>query len=235
MMFSGKRKDVFMKKKLLCLVLAMITVISFMGFGWLIKEGIIDLSKPKEATVDNGWELILVNDDYFIPDEYETNLLTLSNGEQVDKRIYPHLQKMFDDMRAQGHRPKVVSGYRSKSEQANILEAKCQEYMNQGYMRVTAEKMALQWVAQPGTSEHQLGIAVDINPDYAVTKGVGFYEWLRENAHKYGFIKRYPADKVEITGISNERWHYRYVGKEVAEIIFEENLCLEEYIDKYCD
>ena len=107
--------------------------------------------------------------------------------------------------------------------------------MNQGYGRITARKMALEWVAEPGTSEHQLGIAVDINPDYTVSKGVGFYEWLRDNAHKYGFVKRYPADKVEITGISNERWHYRYVGKEVAEIMYEENLCLEEYIEIYCD
>ena len=74
--------------------------------------------------------------------------------------------------------------------------------------------------------------SVDINPDYSVTKGWGFYEWLLSNAHKYGFINRYPADKVEITGISHERWHYRYVGKEVAGIMYEENLCLEEYIEK---
>ncbi len=224
-----------MKKKLLCLVLVAITVISFIGFEWLIKYEYINLTKPEEATLNNGWELMLVNDDYFIPDEYEIDLLTLSNGEKIDKRIYPDLQKMFDDMRAQGHRPVVVSGYRSEDEQQSILDNKIQEYIDQGNTRISAEAMALQWVAQPGTSEHQLGIAVDINPDYAVTKGVGFYEWLRENAHKYGFIKRYPADKVEITGISNERWHYRYVGKEIAEIIFKENLCLEEYIDKYCN
>lgn len=195
----------------------------------------IYFSKPKEATLDNGWELILVNDKNYIPDGYEVDLLTLSNGNRVDRRIYPELQQMFDDMRREGHKPKVVSGYRSESEQANILEEKCQEYMNQGFGRIVAKEKALDWVAEPGASEHQLGIAVDINPDYTVSKGVGFYEWLSENAHKYGFINRYPADKVEITGISNERWHYRYVGKEVAEIMYEENLCLEEYIEIYCD
>lgn len=221
----------FMKKKLLCLILVAVTATLLFG----LKKASINSTKPKEATINNGWELILINDDYYIPDEYETDLLTLSNGERVDKRIYPDLQKMFDDMRAQGHKPKVVSGYRSEVEQAIILENKCQEFMNQGYIRIIAKEKALEWVAQPGTSEHQLGIAVDINPDYSVTKGVGFYEWLQSNAHKYGFINRYPADKVEITGISNEPWHYRYVGKEVAEIMFEENLCLEEYIDKYCD
>ena len=189
--------------------------------------------KPKEATLENGWELILVGDDNLIPEYYKPELLTLSNGEQVDERIYPDLQKMFDDMRAEGHRPVVVSGYRSPQEQQNILDDKVQEYINQGHKRAVAEKMALQWVAQPGTSEHQLGIAVDINPDYTVTKGWGFYEWLLSNAHKYGFINRYPADKVEITGISNERWHYRYVGKEAAEIMYEENLCLEEYLEEH--
>lgn len=222
-----------MKKKLLCLVLTAVTVISIGAFGWLIKEEHIDLTEPEEATLKNGWELILVNDDYFIPKEYEADLLTLSNGEQVDKRIYPDLQQMFDDMRALGHRPRVASGYRSSEEQENILEEKSQEYINQGYTRSQAEEMALLWVAKPGTSEHQLGIAVDINPDYTVSKGVGFYEWLRDNAHKYGFVNRYPADKVDITGISNERWHYRYVGRRTAKIMYEENLCLEEYLEKH--
>ncbi len=218
-------------KKILILVL----VVLIASAGVLIKECYIDLTRPEEATLDNGWELILVNDDNCVPEYYKPHLITLSNGEQIDERIYPDLQKMFDDMRALGHRPIVKSGYRSEEEQNSILEAKCQEYINQGYMRIAAEEMALKWVAQPGTSEHQLGIAVDINPDYTVTKGWGFYEWLLSNAHKYGFINRYPADKVDITGISNERWHYRYVGKEVAEIMYEENLCLEEYIKKYCD
>lgn len=221
-----------MKKKILCLILVVVTVMSIAIFGWLIKDGYIDLTKPEEATLNNGWELILVNDDYYIPDSYEADLLTLSNGERVDERIYPDLQKMFDDMRALGHRPTVVSGYRSKEEQENILQAKCQEYINQGYIESVAEEMALNWVAQPGTSEHQLGIAVDINPDYSVSKGIGFYDWLENNSYKYGFVKRYPADKVDITGISNERWHFRYVGKEVAKIMYEENLCLEEYIEK---
>lgn len=224
-----------MKKKILVAALAIVAVLIVAAFSELTKEGYIDFTEPEEASLDYGWELILVNDDYSIPEDYEVDLLTLSNGNQVDERIYPDLQQMFDDMRAAGHKPKVVSGYRSEEEQQNILDDKCQEYINQGYSAFVAKEKALDWVAQPGTSEHQLGIAVDINPDYSVNKGLGFYEWLSKNAHKYGFINRYPADKVEITGISNERWHYRYVGEKVARIIYEENLCLEEYIDKYCD
>ena len=185
----------------------------------------------EETTTKISWELVLVNDDNYLPDDYDIYLLTLSNGEQVDERIYPALQQMFDDMRALGHKPMVVSGYRSPEDQQAILDAKCREYIKQGYASDVAKEKALEWVAEPGTSEHQLGIAVDINPDYTVSKGVGFYEWLKDNAYKYGFIKRYPEDKVEITGISNERWHYRYVGKEAAKIMFEQNLCLEEYLE----
>ena len=191
--------------------------------------------RSREATTTYGWELILVNSDNVIPEDYEMNLLTLSNGQQVDERIYPNLQKMFDDMRAEGHKPIVVSGYRNKAEQKAILEDKIQDYKKEGHSKYISAKLALQWVALPGTSEHQLGIAVDINPDYSVSKGWGFYNWLKDNAHKYGFVKRYPDDKTDITGISNEPWHYRYVGEEAAEIMFCENLCLEEYIEKYCD
>lgn len=189
----------------------------------------------REATTDYGWELILVNDDNFMPEDYKINLLTLSNGQQVDERIYPSLQKMFDDMRKEGHRPLVVSGYRSEDEQKAILKEKVRDFEADGYPKLAAEIQALKWVAKPGTSEHQLGLAVDINPDYTVTKGWGFYAWLEENSYKYGFIKRYPADKTDITGISNENWHFRYVGEEAARVMYRENLCLEEYIDKYCD
>ena len=213
--------------------LGMMLLLFVVASGILIKGGYINPEKTKEASLDNGWELIMVNSEYAIPEFYEPDLLTLSNGERVDRRIYPDLQKMFDDMREEGHRPVVVSGYRSGEEQESILEDKCQVYMDEGYPEPIAREMALQWVALPGTSEHQLGIAVDINPDYSVTKGWGFYDWLHDNAHKYGFIKRYPEDKVEITGISNEPWHYRYVGKEAAKIIYENNLCLEEYIEDY--
>ena len=209
-------------KKIIIILLSLIVI--FYIAGELI-------SHENEAHLPEEWNLVLVNKAYPVPDEYEINLLTLSNGERVDERIYPDLQKMFDDMRQLGHRPMVRSGYRSAKEQEEILNAKIEAYINEGYSRRSAEELALQWVAQPNESEHQLGIAVDINPDYDLSKGQGFYQWLENNSYKYGFVKRYPADKVSITGISNESWHYRYVGKEVAEIMHEKNLCLEEYIE----
>lgn len=209
------------------IILILISLVAVFFIAGELSEG------PSEATMRYGWELMLVNEDNKVPDGYVPDLLTLSNGEKVDRRIYPHLQEMFDDMRKEGHRPLVRSGYRSEAEQEEILQDKCEVYINEGHTRLVAKQLALQWVALPGTSEHQLGIAVDINPDYSMTKGWGFYDWLEENSYKYGFIKRYPADKVDITGISNESWHYRYVGKEVAKIMYEENLCLEEYIELF--
>lgn len=74
---------------------------------------------------------------------------------------------------------------------------------------------------------------MDINADTTQCSADAVYNWLDENAYRYGFIKRYPADKTKITGINNEPWHYRYVGIEAAKRMKEENLCLEEYLNSY--
>lgn len=183
------------------------------------------------ASEEYGWNLILVNCNHYIPDDYEIELTELSNGEKVDSRIYPQLQEMFDDMRAEGLYPVVREGYRSAEEQEEIFAEKVQAYMNEGYFRSRAERIAEEWVAVPGTSEHQLGIAVDINADKERCENEDVYLWLAENAHKYGFILRYPQGKEDITGISYEPWHFRYVGVENAQIIYEKQICLEEFIE----
>lgn len=183
------------------------------------------------ASEDNGWNLILVNRNSHIPDDYKVELTELSNGEKVDSRIYPELQEMFNDARAQGYGLFVREGYRTQEEQQQLLDEKIEAYENEGKSKSEAKKLAEQWVAIPGTSEHQLGIAVDINADTTKSSSDDVYSWLAENAHKYGFIKRYPSDKTDITGVINEPWHYRYVGKEAALEIYSQGMCLEEYID----
>lgn len=183
------------------------------------------------ASEDNGWNLILVNRNSYIPDDYKVELTELSNGEKVDSRIYPELQEMFNDARAQGYGLFVREGYRTQEEQQQLLDEKVEAYENEGKSKSEAKKLAEQWVAIPGTSEHQLGIAVDINADTTKSSSDDVYSWLAENAHKYGFIKRYPSDKTDITGVINEPWHYRYVGKEAALEIYSQGMCLEEYID----
>lgn len=183
------------------------------------------------ASEDNGWNLILVNRDSYIPDDYQVELTELSNGKKVDSRIYPELQEMFNDARTQGYGLFVREGYRTQEEQQKLLEEKIEAYKNEGKSKSEAKKLAEQWVAIPGTSEHQLGIAVDINADTTKSSSDDVYGWLAENAYKYGFIKRYPSDKTDITGVINEPWHYRYVGKEAALEIYYSGICLEEYID----
>lgn len=177
------------------------------------------------------WNLMVVNRWNKMPEDYSVDLLELSNGQKVDSRIYPYLQEMFDAARAEGIYPIVREGYRTAQEQQDILDDKIQSYINEGYSRSRAEKTAKEWVALPGTSEHQLGIAVDINADKSKCSNDEVYAWLAENAYKYGFILRYPLGKQEITGTSFEPWHYRYVGVEAAQEIYERGICLEEYLE----
>lgn len=178
------------------------------------------------------WNLILVNKNHKIPYNYSPELIELSNGEKVDARIYPDLQKMFDDARAAGLQLFVRDGYRTGDEQKAIMNDKIAAYETEGYSKKEAKALAKTYVAEPGTSEHELGLSVDINAESSGTSQDAVYEWLDENAYKYGFIKRYPADKTDITGIDNEPWHYRYVGYEAAKEMKEQNLCLEEYLKK---
>ncbi len=211
--------------------LALLTILLLIGYQFLAVP--IEFELPflqQTATLDHGWNLILVNDDYHIPPDYEVELVTLRNGQQVDRRIYPHLQEMFDDMRSQGVYPVVASGYRTEAKQQQLLEERIAKYEDMGYSWWSARKEALNWVSIPGTSEHQLGIAVDINQEGTRSTAREVYSWLEENAFRYGFIYRYPEEKEEITGVSNEPWHYRYVGIEAAKDIREQGLSLEEYI-----
>lgn len=176
-------------------------------------------------------ELILVNKHHKIPRDYDVGeLVTLSNGEKVSSKIYPSLQQMFDDARASGLHLFVASGYRTEKYQRQLLEEKEAEYMEKGLPWLVAKKKAREWVAKPGTSEHQLGLAVDINAEegYSSQK---VYDWLNDNCYKYGFIRRYPTNKKDITGVINEPWHYRYVGKAAAKEIHDRGICLEEYLD----
>jgi len=188
--------------------------------------------RPQSDADDMAWQLILVNRRNSVPAGYTVKLTELSNGQSVDRRIYPALQEMFDTARAQGIYPVVASGYRTDEKQQSLLDEKIAEFRSMGFTAEDALTRAGAWVAIPGTSEHQLGLAVDINADGVNSTGDEVYGWLERNAHKFGFIRRYPPDKTEITGISNEPWHYRYVGIEAAGEIRGQGICLEEYLNK---
>lgn len=213
---GGKRKG----KRLLLMAVIILLAAGMMAF----KGGI-----SRTADESLGWNLMLVNSRYRIPDDYSVELIRLSNGEQVDSRIYPDLQEMFDDARGAGYSLFVRAGYRSEEDQENLMEDKIEAYRQEGYSQREAEREAEKWVAKPGTSEHELGLAVDINAE-GQTDGNRLYQWLADHSWKYGFILRYPAEKEEITGIDYEPWHFRYVGKQAAKEMYEKDLCLEEYV-----
>ena len=191
------------------------------------------LNQKQVATEANGWNLILVNEDYYIPEDYKVTLVKLDNGERVDERICPALLEMFEEAEKDDVYMVVADGYRSHKEQEEVVKEKTKEYQKRVLIPWIAKMMAEKWVAIPGTSEHQLGIAVDINADAIHSSGQQVYQWLSNHAYEYGFIQRYPSDKSNITGINYEPWHYRYVGEDVAKEMFETDICLEEYLETH--
>lgn len=186
-------------------------------------------------TPDDSWAMTLVNRDNPVPaDDSIPELVELRNNQSIDRRAYPALQRMMDDCRAAGLDPLICSSYRTEEFQTELFENKTAQYLAEGYGREEAETLASQWVARPGTSEHQLGLAVDIvdngyqNLDEAQEQ-TAVQQWLLAHCAEYGFILRYPTDKADLTGVQYEPWHYRYVGS-AAETIMDRGLCLEEYL-----
>lgn len=171
-----------------------------------------------------GIEVVLVNRNNYVPSYYTLDLVTVTEWHQVDRRCYDALMEMLDACNAAGIEYVFNSGYRTIKMQTNILESRTQEYMEEYELDYeAAQAKALQSVAVPGTSEHHLGLAVDL-------LGAEATAWLAENCWDYGFILRYTAEKEPITGIIDEPWHFRYVGTEVSLDMKGSGLCLEEYL-----
>lgn len=195
-----------------------------------------DQAAPPDPT---DWRLMLVNPWNAIPQGYQPELVTVENGYQVDQRCANDLSAMLADCRAAGYRPAICSAYRTQEKQAALYDTLVRKRMAQGLSQTEAQKQAATEVAVPGTSEHQLGLAVDIisnahpelNSAWAETEEA---KWLKAHCAEYGFILRYPPEKSEITGITWEPWHFRYVGEEAAVYIMENDLCLEEYLAEMC-
>ena len=186
------------------------------------------------AKQSEDWRLILVNPWNYIPDDFTVEL-DYVDGYPVDKRIKEPLINMIEGAKQDGVDLLVCYGYRTKEQSQQLFEKQINRQIASGLSYDDAVEEAKKWVAPPGTSEHHTGLALDIvTPAYQMLT----YEfantdaavWMRENAHRYGFILRYPEDKEEITGITFEPWHYRYVGPEAAGYIYENGLCLEEFL-----
>ena len=194
-----------------------------------------ETEEPSSSLDDLPWNLKLVNASHPLPDDFTVEVTQLSNGHSIDARAYPALQEMMDAARAAGLSPVICSSYRTNETQQRLFQQQVDAYIERGYSEEDAEVEAAVWVAIPGTSEHQLGLAVDIvDLDYQILdekqEQTPVQQWLMEHCQEYGFILRYPTDKSSITGIGYEPWHYRYVGKEAAEEIMSRGICLEEYL-----
>ena len=187
--------------------------------------------------------LILVNADHpltasDVPNDLGDVIYTSTARSTQKLREYPMraLEALFKEMHHYGYYDMAVySGYRSYDYQATIFDQYVQNEMasNPALSEEEAEALVLTYSTRPGTSEHQTGLAVDMDTMGSFTTDFAWtseYYWLQENAWKFGFILRFPSDKTDVTSISFEPWHYRYVGRYHAKIIRDNGLCLEEYI-----
>ncbi len=205
----------------------------------LFVAGIIDEFEkvPQLPDYDKEWNLVLVNYKYPIKSGYVPEMRVV-DGRSIftfDTRAADALEKMLKDCRAEGLDPLICSAYRTQELQEQLFSNQVNSYTYQGYSYEEAVELAKKSVAYPGTSEHQLGLAVDIvSLHYQILDEgqlkTAEQQWLMKNCWKYGFILRYPSEKTAFTGVIFEPWHYRYVGVEAAKEITEKGITLEEYL-----
>lgn len=205
-----------------------------------IAAGAVELDGQTHYFSAGGLEIILVNAEHFIPQDYKVTLSDLSGGHKIADFAFDDLTRMLSDCRAAGFVPAICSSYRTQEYQENLFAKRVRSYTDLGYTEERAAALAARSVALPGTSEHQLGLALDIvdNANWHLDESqaqMPAQQWLMRNSWKYGFILRYPEGSSDSTGIIYEPWHYRYVGREISEELYKSGLCLEDYLRKLTD
>ncbi len=180
----------------------------------------------------NQWNLKLVNKDNRVDRSYIPELSEIDDGIKFDKRAISYLKSMINAMYKEGiTKIWVQSAYRSYEKQEELFNRQVQTQKNKGKSQEEAERLAQTVVQRPEMSEHNLALAADFNTVTNEFESTKAFTWLQKNAAEYGFVLRYPKDKQDITGITYESWHWRYVGKEHAKIMKEKGYCLEEYVE----
>lgn len=184
-----------------------------------------------EDAINKHTNLVLVNKHYYLDEDYvPENLVqvdykyTSGINVKADKEASEAFKLMSTDANTIGLNIKAISAYRSYEYQKKLYE---------GYLLNDIQEIVDTYSARAGHSEHQTGLAFDvynIEKPYTSFGETKEYEWLKINAHKYGFIIRYTTDNSYITGYKNEPWHIRYIGVNNATYIYENNITLEEYI-----
>lgn len=186
--------------------------------------------RPAEPEQLRDWKLVLVNFDHKLPDDYRHTIVH-ELGVDIDSRVVEPYKEMRDAAQKDNIRLWISSAYRSPERQEVLFNQEIQNYQKTGLDYVEALAKAKTSVAQAGYSEHNSGLALDLNGVLENFGGTPASNWLQKHAQDYGFILRYPQDKQSVTKIKYEPWHYRYVGIENAKKMKQLNLCLEEYID----
>lgn len=173
--------------------------------------------------------LVLVNGQVPLPEDWAFTPF-LVDDQVVDSRMREDLSALLAAAEEENVWLWTASGYRSEERQQSLMDWEVQKNRRAGMDASAALGEALRTVALPGHSEHQTGLALDFNDvsgDFALTEA---YRWLQEHGAEYGFVQRYPAGKESVTGIAEESWHYRYVGRPHAQAMKRLGLCLEEYV-----
>lgn len=207
----------------------------YFGADGVMAVGPAEIDGQTHYFSPQGVEVLLVNPWNTVPEGYEVTLVQLTEQDRLEEKCAEALQRMLSDCEAAGYKTMIVSAYRTQEEQEFLYWRKVNRLKEAGLSHSQAMEEAAKEVAVPGTSEHQLGLAVDIiDTDYAYLDeyqaNMPAQKWLMEHCYEYGFILRYPVGTTEITGIIFEPWHYRYVGEEIAQEIMNLGITLEEYL-----
>lgn len=201
-----------------------------------VSRGMTESEEYSSTLSVDDWQLVLVNKQHPVPEDYSFTLGTITGSMKCDVRIIDELMAMLEAAKADGIDLVICSPYRDYNRQTVLFDRKIDYYMERGYSYLEAYKIASITVTVPGASEHQIGLALDIVSDTYTSLDTGFGKtdagiWLREHGYEYGFILRYPLGKEYITGIQYEPWHYRYVGKKSATAIMKQGITLEEFLE----
>lgn len=197
-----------------------------------VANEVTTIETPKVKKEITDWRLTLANYENILPEDFEVEVTNIDETRQFDARAIDDLKDMMNAMGKDGiSNVWIQSAYRSVERQKELYDESVKKYLNQGKTQEEAEKLTDEYINKPGSSDHNLGLAVDFNYVDNKFEDLAGFKWLKENAEDYGFILRYPKDKEDITKISYESWHWRYVGQEHAKKMNELNMCLEEYIE----
>lgn len=210
--------------------MALEKIIAVIALSATLLDGSLDAAMP-DKNIDGS--VFIINRQYSVSRRYVPSDLrkaeTYGVSQQMRTEAATALEQLFEAAKEAGVPLSTVSGYRSYSKQATIYQRKVDSIGRKAADRISA---------RPGTSEHQLGLAMDIAKKGASSLTTAFADtpqgqWVMENAHRYGFIIRYLKDYEDVTGYSYEPWHIRYVGVEQATAIYESGLPMELYMSGY--